>query len=343
MPEVMSIEVDEEFDPRPPAQPFGFKGPDGEWNWVFVGGVAAAVVLVLALIFVVANPFAADKKQEAVPTWEPTDPLKDAQVLPNYSNSDTVVQNLQAALNDWAKFYTTGDVNDLENTFDVAGKQYALLLNGDPENGVKSAAEIKAEVEVLAIEPEPAKVELGLVANAGKKGDIYTLRVANTWTQPGGEPVNYQWDIKMKKDPGRNQFLINTIATTDPAALGALDFCQAGQLLEGLDKQDLVVKKLNALDEENAKKSLGKLLDIRLKVWQQVQAAFNTSSAPDAVAEIVDQYITSKKFLEEAKTLEEFIENDAQLSQDDSIQIAHDSAEKAVSTECNGLDITGRW
>ena len=343
MPEVMSIEVDEEFDPRPPAQPFGFKGPDGEWNWVFVGGVAAAVVLVLALIFVVANPFGSDKKQEAVPTWEPTDPLKDAQVLPNYSNSDKPVEDLQNALDSWALFYTTGDITDVEDTFDLAGKQYALLLNGDPENAIKSAAEIKAEVEPLAISPEPAKVELGLVANAGKKGDIFTLRASITWTQPGSDPSIYQWDIKMKQDPKTSNFLISTIATTDPAALGTLDFCGAGQILEGLDKQDLVVEKLNSLDEENAKKSLGKLIAIRLKVWQQVEAAFKTSSAPDSVPVIIDQYKQSKKFLEEAKTLENFIEADGELSQDESIDSAHTAAEKAVSTECSDLDITGRW
>ena len=195
----------------------------------------------------------------------------------------------------------------------------------------------------MAISPEPAKVELGLVANAGKKGDIFTLRASITWTQPGSDPSNYQWDIKMKQDPKTSNFLISTIATTDPAALGTLDFCGAGQILEGLDKQDLVVEKLNSLDEENAKKSLGKLIAIRLKVWQQVEAAFKTSSAPDSVPVIIDQYKQSKKFLEEAKTLENFIEADGELSQDESIDSAHTAAEKAVSTECSDLDITGRW
>lgn len=76
MPEVMSIEVDEEFDTRPPSQPFGFRGPDGDLNIGLIAGIAVAVVLVIALILVVANPFGSDPPAVKVETWSPKTPYQ---------------------------------------------------------------------------------------------------------------------------------------------------------------------------------------------------------------------------------------------------------------------------
>lgn len=346
MPEVLSIEVDEEFDPRPPAQPFGIKGPDGSWNIGFIAGIAAAVVLVIALVVVVANPFASEEKKAAVKTWTPTDPLKDAQVIPNYTLADPIFQDLQTALEDWAKFYTTGDISDIENSFDLAGKQYALLLNGTPaaegSPAIKSAAEIKAEVEALATPPEEAKIELGIVANAGKQDNLYTMRADITWTQPGGTSETYKWDIKMKKDLNSGTYLLSTIKTTDTSAINGLGFCDAVNILNKLENDEQVNKKLSELTLAEQQKSVAKLIDVRFKVWQTVKPAFVKSSAPDAVAIIIDQYKQSKKLLDESKSLKEFVASNEVLIEDESIVAAHSAVVDAAQSECPGVDISDR-
>ena len=329
MPEVLSIEVDDEFDPRPPSQPFGIRDPNGNLNIGLIAGVIVAVVLVIALIIVVANPFGSITKAAKPPSWEPTDPLKSLEAIPLYANDDKIVEDLQNALDDWAKYFTTGDLRDIEDSFDVAGKQYALILKEQPA--------VKSELEP----GEPAKVELGVVGNAGKEGNIYTLRADITWTKPGGEPSNFKWDVKMKRDQDSNNYLVNTIKSTDESALSALQFCDAVKLVAKLDNDESVNEQLAKLGAVEQKKSVASLIDVRLKLWEYVEPAFLKSSAPDSVSQIIDQYKKSKKILEEAANLQEFSANVKAINEDESIIEAHTAVEESAQNECD-VDITAR-
>ena len=327
MPEVMSIEVDEEFDTRPPSQPFGFRGPDGDLNIGLIAGIAVAVVLVIALILVVANPFGSDPPAVKVETWSPKNPLSDIQIVQLYSLEDSIAQDLQSSLDEWAKFYTTGDITDLEGTFDIA---------------VKSAAEVKADIEALPVEPEVAKVEIISVAKVVKKSNLFTVRAVLTWTEPGKESSTYKWDVSMKKDLDSSTYLLNSIKTTDPAAVGALDFCDAVTLISKLDKDSKVTEKLNGLTGAEQKNSLDKLFDIRIKVWQTAQPAFLQSSATDSVGVIVSQYKQAKKLLEESESLEAFYENFVKLNEDDATTSAHAEVVSAAQSDDCTADISER-
>ena len=346
MPEVMSIEVDEEFDTRPPSQPFGFRGPDGDLNIGLIAGIAVAVVLVIALILVVANPFGSDPPAVKVETCSPKNPLSDIQIVQLYSLEDSIAQDLQSSLDEWAKFYTTGDITDLEGTFDIAGSQYALLLNGaaatETTPAVKSAAEVKADIEALPVEPEVAKVEIISVAKVVKKSNLFTVRAVLTWTEPGKESSTYKWDVSMKKDLDSSTYLLNSIKTTDPAAVGALDFCDAVTLISKLDKDSKVTEKLNGLTGAEQKNSLDKLFDIRIKVWQTAQPAFLQSSATDSVGVIVSQYKQAKKLLEESESLEAFYENFVKLNEDDATTSAHAEVVSAAQSDDCTADISER-
>lgn len=330
MPEVMSIEVDEEFDPRPPAQPLGMRGPDGKLNIGLIAGVVVAVILVIALIVVIANPFGSDKKPVAVATFTPVDPLKDSKAIPLYSPNSDIVQDLQTSLEDWALYYTTGRIEDLSESFDLAGKQYAALLKEQPSI-------------VAAPEPGlPSKIELGTVGNAGKQGNLYTLRADITWTKPGDTPTNFKWDVTLKKDNNINKYLLSTTKTTESDASNALAFCDAVKIVKKLQNDDKVNAEFAKLNLEDRKVAIGAVFNIRLKVWKFVQPAFEESKAPDSVALIVEQYSESLKLLDSAADLTEFSGQIAELYDDDALLQARTDAEEAASTECEGIDISKR-
>lgn len=156
MPEVMSIEVDDEFDPRPPKQPFSFRDEEGNWNWPMIAGIALAIVLVITLFVVVTKPFTPAKVVE-VSKWTPKDPTKDVAFLESYASTSSMVSSVQRSLDSWAKFNTTGDLEDVGTSFDLAGNQYALLSAQQPE---------------IFANPEPGQpsiVELGPVGKVERK------------------------------------------------------------------------------------------------------------------------------------------------------------------------------
>lgn len=326
----MSIEVDEEFDPRPPAQPFGMRGPDGKLNVGLIAGIAVAVILVIALIVVIANPFGSDPKAPVVVKFTPIDPLKDSKAIPLYSPNDDIVHDLQSSLEDWAQYYTTGNIDELAGSFDLAGKQYASLLKEQPS--------------ILAA-PEaglPSKIELGTVGNAGKQGNLYTLRADITWTKPGDTPSSYKWDVVMKKDNNSSKYLLSTTKTTEKDASNALAFCDAAKIVAKLQNDDEVNGEFAKLNLADRKVAIGAVFSIRLKVWKFVEPAFEDSRAPDSVNLIIKQYSESLKLLDSTANLTEFSSEIANLYNDDALLQARTDAENAASTECNGIDISKR-
>lgn len=335
MPEVMSIEVDEEFDPRPPVQPFGLRGPDGNLNIGLILGIGAAVILVIALIVVLANPFASDKPAVKAEKFVPTDPLKGLAVIPLYSPSDKIVQDLQTALNAWATFYNSGDLRKIQNSFDVAGNQYALLQNGSPATATKAAVPSAAEIAANPDTGLPAKVELGNVGNVGKQGSVYTVRAEVTWTKPGTTPINYKWDIEMKKDTNDESYLLSTIKTTDSGALNTLTFCDAVNVVYKLQDTEEVNKKLEMVAPADSIEAIKSVFAIRLKVWKYVQPAFDKSDAPDSVKRIITQYEDSIEILEKDETLDEMKAELGKLNAEASLKTAHSAVEEAASSECN--------
>jgi hypothetical protein len=344
MPEVLSIEVDEEFDPRPPAQPFGLKDPNGNWNIGLLAGIVVAIILIIALIVVIVNPFGEEKAKEVV-AWSPNNPLKNIEALPTYSNNDPIVQDLQSALDDWALFYTSGDINILDNSFDKAGNQYALLLNGRPASesspAIKSAAEIMAETALLENAIEPAVIEIGVVGNAWKKGNLFLLRTQLVWTEPGGSPSKYNWDITMKKSSNANNFVLSTIITTDASSLNGLDFCGAAKVLNKLDTDEQVNKGLARIGVNEQAKAVDNLINIRLATWKYVAPAFLKSATPDSPYTIIEQYEIAKKTFKESKTLNEFNDKIKEVNETIKFVNAHEEAVEAAQSECD-IDISMR-
>lgn len=308
MPEVMSIEVDEEFDPRPPAQPFGMRNPDGKLNIGLIAGIVVAIILVIALIIVVANPFGSDAKPIKASTWSPVNPIKDAKFIPAYASDDQVTVDLQAALNAWSNFYTNGEITLLNSSFDLAGRQYAQLLNGRPASegveAIKSAAELKAELSALSTRPVPAVIELSQTGNAGRTGNLYTVRTQITWTQPGQEPSIYSWDIVMKREA--DKYLLSTVRTTKSDALRALNFCDAAKLVQKLEDDDKVSKEIKSIGSANeAFEKYKEMIKIRISTWQTLADATIISDDKANLGEIVDAYGELSNNLKTSSSLEE--------------------------------------
>ena len=344
MPEVMSIEVDEEFDPRPSAQPFGMRGPDGKLNVGLIAGIAVAVVLVIALVVVVANPFAAKTKPVEVAKFTPVDPLKDVKTIPLYAPTDEIVLDLQSALDAWAKFYTDGKIERLQITFDVAGKQYAQLLNGSP--ATESSAAIPSASEILA-SPDPglpAKVEINSAGNAGKQGTLYVVRADISWTKPGSDPINYKWDVTMKKGATSDNYQLNTIKSTEGEAINALSFCDAVKMVSKLQDDQELEAAFAKLPLSAREEAIRDSYTIRMKVWQFVETAFDGSKAPDSVAIIVNQYKEALKALDESKDLSEFSLLLEPIFSDETTVDAYEAVDDAVAAEsqCSNVDISAR-
>lgn len=344
MPEVMSIEVDEEFDPRPPAQPFGMRSPDGKLNIGLIAGIAVAVILVIALVIVIANPFGSKPKAPVVATFTPVDPLKYIKTIPLYAPNEKIVLDLQASLDAWAKFYTEGKIEKLQNTFDVAGKQYAQLLNGSPAVGSSPAVPSAAEILASPDAGLPAKVEINSAGNAGKQGTLYTVRADITWTKPGTDSISYKWDITMKKGANSNVYLLSTIKTTSNEAINTLSFCDAVKTVAKLQDDTELDSAFKKLTLEKRTEAIKASYEIRMKVWRFVETAFDESKAPDSVAIIVDQYDAVLKALDKSKNLTEFSELVKPIFDDEATIEAYGAIEDAVAAEsdCSSIDISGR-
>mgnify|MGYP000506387487 CR=1 FL=1 len=303
MPEVMSIEVDEEFDPRPPQTPFGLRGPDGKLNVPLVAGIATSIVLVLLLIFVVWRPFASDPAPVAS-NWKPADPTKDVNVLPVYPADHALVEGLQSSMENWAKFYTTGSLEDLENTFDLAGPQYALLVKEQPK--------------VLASPDSgpPAVILLSTVGKVTQNDKLYTVRTTITWTKPGGEPQTFNWDIVMRNN--QNTFLLNSTIVTEEGAKQPINFCGAIGLIAELDTDKTVGDETENMEPGKYLETWAKIMDIRVRTWSYLQQVAAGTDDQEAVDAIVAEY---KAYLEAAgdkKDMKEFqqIAKDSETKQD---------------------------
>lgn len=330
MPEVMSIEVDEEFDPRPPSTPFGLRGPDGNLNFGLIAGVAIAIVLVLMLIFVVVKPFGGGDKAPAVPAWKPNDPAESAKFLETYPATSPMASSIQNSLEAWAKYYTTGDLRDLEDSFDLTGNQYALL--------VAEQAAVKAEVEAAGEPGEPAIIKLGPIGKVKRKDDIFTVRVVIDWTKRGAlERQIFKWDIDMKSDD--NLFVLSTTRNTDAdVKLQPVNFCGAVDIIAQLDDDATLVKKTAKSTPENKLTSYVALVNARLKAWKILETAVDGTDSEADVAVIVERYQAFVDAGKKATTVEEIDEAEPETDSTD----AEAAIESRASEECSDADITNR-
>jgi|GEM_PF-3143260 len=273
MPEVMSIEVDEEFDPRPPQTPFGLRGPDGKLNIPLIAGVAFAIVLVLLLIFVVVKPFSKEAAPPPVSNWKPNNPVENIQAIPVYPANSALVISLQESLDSYAKFYTTGDLEEIQKTFDLAGPQYALIAKEQP-------------TVIANPDPgEPAVIDLGAVGKVTQNDKLYTVRTTVTWTKPGGTPNEFQWDIIMKQRTG-NDYVLNRIDETQEGAKQPIDFCGAIGFISELDSDDVVTKELGEFSGDKYVAKVREIAEIREDTWsflQEVAAGTDDQEAVDAI------------------------------------------------------------
>lgn len=324
MPEVMSIEVDEEFDPRPPSSPFGLRDPEGKLNWGMIAGIAIAIILVIALILVVAKPFE-KAKPPVVSTWTPKDPTKDINFLESYPDTSPMVASLQNSLEAWAKYYTTADLKDLISTFDLAGNQYALLVEQQP---------------AIAANPEPGEpaiIEIGPVGKVSRKNDVFTVRAVINWTKPGSpEGKVYKWDIDMKSK--ENIFILNTVRDTDPTQKQPVDFCGAVNIVAGLDSDDEIAKNLGDFDPAKQVELLNQAYDLKVKAWEFLEIAVaGTDSALD-VDPIISNYRDIQAAGQKAKSIKEIGEAD----NGDTLTQNRQNIEERASQECDGADISKR-
>ncbi len=296
MPEVMSIEVDEEFDPRTPTSPFGLRGPNGELNYGMIGGIAVAIVLVILLIFVVMKPFGADTPKAAAPLFKPNDPTKNVDFLEAYAADSAMTTSLQNALDAWAKYYTTGELEDLHQTFDLAGEQYAELASQQP--AIAAAPEAGA----------PSIIELGPIGKVERTDNIFTVRVVVSWTKPGAPTgSSFKWDIDMKSKI-EGGFLLKTIRETDPSEKKPVDFCGAVDVVAGLDDGEKTGKELSKVPVGKQVEVAKKVFDIRLKAWELLGTSVAGTDSEEAVKAIISQYKELAEASRRAENLNELAE-----------------------------------
>ena len=325
MPEVMSIEVDEEFDPRPPKQPFSFRDDEGKWNWPMIAGIALSVILVVALFIVITKPFTPEKAP-VVSKWTPKDPTKNSDILESHAPTSAMVASVQRALNDWAKFNTTGQLEDVATTFDRAGPQYALLVAQQPE---------------IAANPEPGQpsiVELGPAGKADRKGEIFTVRVVVTWTKPGStDGKSYKWDIDMKSKGG-NQFVLNTIRETDPEDKQPVDFCGAAGLIAELESDEEIAKQLAKFEPVKQLELAISTYKIRVRTWEYLEAATAGTDSEAEVADIANNYRAIVTAGVKATSLKDLDTAD----NSDELENSRVAIQERISGECGDTDISGR-
>lgn len=323
MPEVMSIEVDEEFDPRPPKQPLSFRDDEGKLNWKLIVGVVIAVLLILALIIVVTQPFKKEEKA-VVSTWTPKDPTKKSKYLVTYPATSQIAISVQSSLEAWAKYYTTAKLDDLSQSFDLAGPQYAQLV----QDQAKVAAEPEAGM--------PSIIELGPLGDVSREEDIYTTRAIVTWTKPGSDdPKVYHWDIDMKSVGSK--FVLYTVRDTDPKEKKKpIDFCGAADLISQVEDDDKLAKETASMPADQQLEVTLQMMSIRLKVWEQLQAAVAGTDSQYDVDPIVESYKDLVQAGRTAKTTDDL----ANVAQNDITDSTNAIVERA-SKDC-GVDITKR-
>lgn len=323
MPEVMSIEVDEEFDPRPQQSPFGLRDPEGNLNIGMIAGIVIAIFLVLMLIFVVVKPFGSDKPV-ATSNWKPKDPTVELTTLESYPVNSAIVRSTQSSLEAWAKFYTSGDLEGLVSTFDLAGAQYALLVQEAPK------------VSAAPDPGEPAVVKLGPVGKVSQTDNIYVIRVVVNWTKPGQAGSEFKWDITLeRKDSSR--YLLSSVKDTDPAAKQPIDFCTAAGLVSELDDADTLGEEYRKFPESEQLSVVSNAFAIRLKAWSYLYEVAQGTSDEQDVAAIVSEYETLVKNSSQVATVAELLESAGRVD----ISKSRASIEERVQGQCD-LDVSNR-
>lgn len=324
MPEVMSIEVDEEFDPRSQESSFAFRDPEGNLNIKLVAGIALAVVLVLALIFVVVNPFGSKAEVGAPSEWKPKDPTVAISFLESYPAGDPIVTSLENALDGMADFYTSGDMTDVERQFDRAGRQYAILL---------------AEQEEVIADPDlegPAEVRLGPVGEVSQVDNVYIVRAIVNWTIPGKEGDVFEWDITMLRE-GPSNYLLSMIAESDPLAQKPIAFCSAAKLISELDTFDEVSQEFVKFPADEQLAVVVESYEIRLKTWEYLQRTVqNTEDKPDVDTIIAEFERVIGRGAESESPTALFEGNSSQ-----GLEESGKSIQARVESQCQ-LDITNR-
>ncbi|HMS25327.1 MAG TPA: hypothetical protein PKB15_06565, partial [Acidimicrobiia bacterium] len=300
------------------------RGPNGELNYGMIGGIAVAIVLVILLIFVVMKPFSSAPKA-AAPIFKPKDPTKSVDFLDAYAADSAMATSLQASLEAWAKYYTTADLVDLQQTFDLAGEQYAELAS--------QQAEIAAAPEA----GEPSVIELGPLGKVERIDNIFTVRVVVSWTKPGAPTGStFKWDIDMKSRSDGN-FILKTIRETNPTEKQPVDFCGAVDVVSGLDKAEVVNDELTKTPPEQQIALVGQVFDIKVKAWEILNVTVAGSDSEPAVAGIVDHY----KAIAEASKTDDSLEKILNAGPDQDLETFREIIESRADLECDA-DIKDR-
>jgi hypothetical protein len=324
MPEVMSIEVDEEFDPRPPKQPFSLRDDEGKWNWPMIAGIALAIILVIALIIVVAKPFEKEKPV-VVSNWKPTDPTVDIEFLESYSATSPMTRSVQSSLDALSKFYFDGRLDNMGSTFDLSGPQYAIMVSQ------------QAKIQAAPQAGGAAIVQLGPLGEVSRKDNIFKTRVVVTWTIPGtNDPTEYRWDIDMKAQ--ENRFVLFAIVNTEPGAKPPINFCGAVNLVAELDSDETVEKEIAQMPSGRQFERTVESLEIRLKTWQFLADAVAGTDSEQDVTPIVNEYETLVSAGRKAKNISELANGQARRD----LTVNRRAIESRASDECEGADISDR-
>jgi hypothetical protein len=271
----------------------------------------------------VANPFSTDTKKP-VAVWQPTDPTKNLQTLDVWPADSGMVQSLQNAVDDWAQFYTNGQITTVQNSFDLAGPQYAQLLKEQPS--------VKAKPD-----PQAAVVELGTVGKVSQTDNTYVVRVKITWTTPGEDPTIYNWDITMEQQGTSDKFILNSTKDTAANVKKPLEFCSAATLISKLDDDSQVVKKLKTVPANDQFDVYEKVLTIREKTWNIFGSVVAGTDDEVTVNPIVEEYQTELEAAKKDKSIQAV--NDSIASIDNSEN--RSAIQGRVNSQCS-LDIENR-
>lgn len=321
MPEVTSIEVDEEFDPRPTPTPFGLRGPDGELNKGMVAGIVIAVLLVLLVIGAIATSLGGDSGAKKA-TWKPTDPLKGLESLTTVDPRSPEMVAMASAMNAWSKFGLTGNISEVESTFDKSGPQYAELLKE------QAAIQLKPE------SGDPAVVTINEMGRAGKADKDIKLRGEVVWTKPGFTPNEFFWDVTMRQQSTGSYLLYNVSTADKNKDKVALTFCDAITLIAGMDSSDTVSKEISKLATNDKAPAFIEYLNVRQQVWKVVAAATVGRDDTDNFEQLATLYnsqYTKAKDKTSIKDISSSLSSDADIQSEQENRSVTDAA---ATEEC---------
>ncbi len=237
MPEVLSVETEDDLDERAYRAPSGGGGPLGGFGnnsspWKLIVVLAALTTFAALVGFVVFVRGGSSSPSSS----SSTQPNGTSSTL---SANDPRVAASQKALTAWGKFAVTGNLDLVKGTFDPSGPQYAELQKEVPALQANPAGDPPYQYTLVA----PTSIDTSDKTKATIRGVVHI-------TRPGESEQKLAWDITLSANPSGGWWLSTVASAPADYANQALtakeDLCTVAKEASQLPSDTAIGTKMNA-------------------------------------------------------------------------------------------------